>query len=187
MDKNQKKLLMLSCSKDKHNNKYFLSPVQREDEVVACDKRRITIISGEKRGAYEWNPDFPSSYRTVAPKIPEGGIKIDGKELAQKLRSALEFFGTSFEMRRIRMETTEDFIMFQAVSGDIDKNLKAPAFFLDCEAGGKKNLPHGDIDGRLLLDVAECLDTFELSKEEGLRPFQIKAGNLEHYIMPLRV
>ena len=192
MKKNQEKLLLETCWKEKKYNEGLHKPSQFGDEIVASDIHRLTIISGEAPGQYEEHRDFPHEYRIFCPKIPDCGIVINGKELAKKLRAAMRFWTVKADSHScIRMQVVEGGILFAikkyAATARRKNSFIDYRFFLPCETAGKENLPHGGINGKYLLEAARHLDTFELSKEEGLRPFQIKAGNLEHYIMPLRV
>ena len=193
MNKKQKALLLATCCNRRDDPRGEISrPSQFGDEIAAHDRHRMTIISGEEPGQYDAHCRFPALYRRACPKIPDGGIVINGKELAKKLRAAMRFWTVKADSHScIRMQVVEGGILFAikkyAATARRKNSFIDYRFFLPCETAGKENLPHGGINGKYLLEAARHLDTFELSKEEGLRPFQIKAGNLEHYIMPLRV
>lgn len=192
MNKKQERLLFKTCTSPKYNKLYSV-PVQLHGEIVSSDIHRLTIISDEEHGQFLWNDEFPAQYRNPCPKIQNGGIKINGKLLAKKLKAAMGYWPDGYKPRVIpfRMMPTDGGIMFETIK---EVSLRSAVgsflrtrFFMPCDMAGKADIPTSSINGKYLLDAASCLDEFEMSQKEGLRPLQIKAGNLEHYIMPLRI
>lgn len=192
MKKNQEALLLASCCKGKKSREEFRQPSQFGNEIVASDIHRLTIISGEAPDQYRKHVDFPSTYRVPCPPIPDGGIVIDGKELADELKSAKRHCCLHKETEFVlMMESGDGYILFTAENPNPPIMGEHPEldlqFVIPCDTEGKPCIPRGAVNGQYLLEAAICLDTFELSQQDSTGPLMLKSGNLEHYIMPLRV